>query len=157
MEEILERYLEIQQLASELQREKKELQEELGKRLEGKEGEVFVEEVKGNPVRIRRKRVTTVNYDEETLGERLGERYLLILRPDPKKMRREMDRIEPLLDSALDLIGSPDPDRVRAAIEAGRIEAREFAGAFSKTTSTRISVLRARPRDADSRNPPSEE
>jgi hypothetical protein len=42
-------------------------------------------------------------------------------------------------------IGTPDRDRVRAAVEQGLVRTEEFAGAFRKQTRARLAVMRMQP------------
>ena len=106
--------------------------------------------VAGTPVKVRYARETVVEYDEPVLRERLGERYVHVVRPDPRKIRSHLAELEPLLAPALARIGTPDRDRVRAAVERGLVRTEEFAGAFRKQTRTRLAVMRAQPSGAES-------
>jgi hypothetical protein len=74
-----------------------------------------------------------VTYDEAKLQQRLGDRYAAILAPDPKKIRKHLGEVTPLLAPILPLVGSPDPERVKAALEGGSVTKAEFVGAFEKT------------------------
>lgn len=62
-------------------------------------------------------------------------------------MKKHIDEITPYLSDVLPLVGSPDSEKVRDAVETGRIDAGLFEGAFEKTTSTRLAVRRVRPRE----------
>ncbi len=99
----------------------------------------------GQRLKVRAQETTSIEYDEETLRQRLGSRYALILAPDPQKIRRSLPQLADVLSPVMDLVGSPAPDKVRAAIEGGQIAREEFAGAFKRTIRRLVAVARIRP------------
>jgi hypothetical protein len=145
IERALQRYLEIQRQHQELQREKDELQQILARHLERAPDGMWYPVVGGTPVKVRYNRETVVEYNEPVLRERLGERYVHVVRPDPRKIRSHLAALEPLLAPAMAQIGTPDRDRVRAAVEQGLVRTEEFAGAFRKQTRARLAVMRMQP------------
>ncbi|MBN1673776.1 MAG: hypothetical protein JXR37_22200 [Kiritimatiellae bacterium] len=148
LEAVLARYVEIQQEAQRLQDEKTRLREQLAEHMERSGCEFWQPLVRGLPLRVRLRKTVEIEYDEQRLHDVLGERYRLILAPDLRKLRRNLGRVAAQLEPVLDLVGSPAPDRVRAAIKQGRVHADEFAGAFKKTTKRSVAVLRAKQEDA---------
>ena len=103
------------------------------------------------PIRVRITRQTKVDYDEDLLRERLGDRYTLLLEPDPTRIRKNMDVVEPLRDPVLDVVGAPSRERVEQLVRDGTIQAGEFSGAFSKEVRTTLYVRRKKVRPAGSR------
>jgi len=102
-------------------------------------------EVDGIPLKIRARETTEVEYDEILLRARLGDRYHAILTPDIAKIKRELPHLNSALEPFLPSIGSPSPDKVRAAIASGIMKKEEFDGAFTKSTRRVFSVSRAQP------------
>ena len=98
--------------------------------------------VDGQPVVFRVQTRRKVRYDETKLSQRLGDRYRRILAPDAKKIRKHVDELGSVLAPHLELIGSPTPDRVQAAIAEGVVSADEFRGAFRKETARSLYMRR---------------
>lgn len=142
VENLLLRYLEIQRTAHELEDEKSALQEKLAGHLSAHHDGFWFPAVREIPLKVRFFRETEVEYDENLLQSRLGEKYRQILKPDIRKIRSRLAEIEEVLAPVIDKIGSPDRGKVREAITSGAIRAEEFAGAFRKRTRTRLSVSR---------------
>lgn len=144
IEEVLTRYLEIQEQQRALREEKTQLQDKLRAHLRGAQGSYWRVSVADTDLRIRHVDDVDVTYDEEALKERLGERYEQILTPDWRKVRRHLDEVGHYLEPVLGRVGSPDREKVKAAVEDGLIAADEFAGAFRKEVVTHIAVMRER-------------
>lgn len=144
---VLKRYLQIQEQMRALSDEKAGLQERLAEHLADYRGLFWNPVVAGQALRIRVRHEVEVHYNEALLRERLGECYTEILRPDPAKVRQHLSEVEPFLEPVLDLVGSPDRDCVRHAIEAGTVPKEAFAGAFTKANRTRVAVMRQRTDD----------
>ena len=142
---ILTRYLEIQQQEQALKEEKAGLQERLAGYLEHAGAATWYPAVNGQKLKVRASTLVSVEYDEPMLRERLGGRYTEILAPDLKKIRHCLADLTPVLAPVLDRVGSPAPDKVRAALERGTVSAADFAGAFQKHTRRIVSVARVRP------------
>jgi hypothetical protein len=104
-------------------------------------------------LRVRHVDDTEIQYDEKLLRTRLGDRYTAILTPDWQKIRRHIKDVTPYLEPVLDKIGTPDRNKVRAAVDAGIVHADDFAGAFEKETVTRIAVMRVRTRNDRNERP----
>ena len=144
IEKVLGRYLQIQDESRRLDEEKARLRERLAGHLAGFTELFWFPVVAGQPLRIRVQHTTDFSYDEELLRQRLGERYVEILKPDPTKIRRHLPAVEALLRPALDLVGSPQREQVRVAVERGAVPKDAFAGAFEKVSRTTIAVMRQR-------------
>jgi len=142
IETTLARYLEIQTEERQLRDEKRELQEALMAHLASLEGDYWNPSLAGQPLIVHFTRSVEVEYDEELLRDRLGDRYTRILRPDLKKLKANLEKVESCLEPVLDIVGSPHPDRVRAAVLSGVLTKEEFAGAFRKTEKRRVAVRR---------------
>ena len=140
----LRRYLAIQAEEQRLHEEKTALQDTLARHMARMQRTQWYPDVDGQPLKVRATENTVVEYDEAVLRERLGDRYSAVLAPDIRKLKRALPEIAPLLSSALDRIGTPAPDRVRAAIDQGLVRKEEFAGAFRKTTRRSVAVARVR-------------
>lgn len=148
IEKLLGRYLQIQDETRRLDEEKARLKDRLAGHLAGFVEPFWFPVVAGQPLRVRVHHATDFTYNEELLRQRLGERYLQILKPDPAKIRRHLSEVEELLRPALDLVGSPQRDQVRLAVERGAVPKDAFAGAFEKVTRTTIAVMRQRDGEA---------
>ncbi|MFZ2657008.1 MAG: hypothetical protein WAX69_18895 [Victivallales bacterium] len=142
VENVLLRYLEIQRITKELEDEKASLQEKITGHLSTKPGGFWFPVVKGIPLKIRYFRETEIEYDENVLRSRLGEKYRQILSPDMRKIRSNLPGLEEILAPVIEKIGSPDREKVRGAIETGAMHPEDFTGAFRKQTRTRLAVMR---------------
>jgi hypothetical protein len=156
MDEVLRRYLRIQEEEQRLKEEKSALQERLAAFLASQGESLWYPEVDGQKLKVRCQTATVVEYDEPVLQQRLGERYAAILGPDWRKIRRHLGDLEAVLLPHLGLVGSPQADRVRGAIEQGVVRREEFAGAFKKTIRRTVAVARAKPDGAAEGSPPAE-
>ena len=139
---LLRSYLAVQDEERALREKKTELQEQLAAHMQAMHSAEWMPEVDGQRLKVRYRERTRIDYDEERLRERLGDRYRLLLRPDARKLRRHLDAVESCLTDMLDVIGSPDPDRVKEAIESGCVSAEEFRGAFEKRKVVQVAVSR---------------
>ncbi len=144
VEVALKRYLEIQRQSNEIQEEKSKLQDILTAHLSKYDDGFWFPIVEGVPLKIRFARESSIEYDEETLRSRLGEKYRCILKPDIGKIRTHLDELEEILLPVLDKVGSPDRDKVKEAIEDGVASKEAFAGAFKKVSKKRLAVMRVR-------------
>jgi len=144
IERTLARYLQIQQEERQLQTEKARLREQLASHLGGATGGrlAWHPTVEGEPVTVYYRTDMQVAYDEALLEERLGERYPSILAPDVRKLRCHLDRVEPLVQPILTLVGTPERERVRQAIEQGVVRKEDFRDAYEKRERVYISVRR---------------
>ena len=141
----LRRYLDIQAQELRLREEKSALQDKLAAYLAPRRMTSWYPELEGQPLKVRFHEATVVEYDEPLLRERLGPRFAATLAPDLRKIRRCLPEIASALAPVMDLVGSPAPDRVRAAIEQGLVRKEEFSGAFKKSVRRTVAVARARP------------
>jgi ElaB/YqjD/DUF883 family membrane-anchored ribosome-binding protein len=140
IEEALEEYTQLQQEEQALKERKHALQEKLKAHLRSDDKNIWYPEVRGMRLKVSYRSTSNVEYDEETLRARLGDRYTTLLEPDIKKLRAELPSLGNELEPLLDRIGSPSPDKVKAAVENGTVSTDEFTGAFTKTTKEYISV-----------------
>ena len=146
IEDTLKRYLAIQAEERRLREEKRSLQEALMAHLAGLEGDYWNPVLAGERLVVHYTRSVEIEYDEELLRKRLGDRYGRILKPDLKKLKAHLAEVESCLEPVLDAVGSPHPDRVRSAILSGLVSKEEFRGAFAKTEKRRLAVGRDRER-----------
>jgi hypothetical protein len=142
MQIVLNRYLAIQQEERRLQVEKDGLQEQLAAFMEAGKLAQWYPEIGGLRLSVRYRKSVHIDYDEEVLRNRLGDRYRMLLRPDIRKIRRNLDAIESSLSGVLDLVGSPVPEKVKEAVETGRVRKEEFAGAFKRSEDFTVAVAR---------------
>jgi len=147
IEALLSRYLSIQQQEQTLKEEKSALQERLAQHMESIGATMWFPEVAGQKLKVRHQKETVVEYNEQALQQRLGERYVAILEPDWRKIRRNLPALTPALTPHMPLIGTPSAAKVREAIESGTVRAEEFAGAFEKRTRHLVAVSRVREGD----------
>jgi hypothetical protein len=159
IEQTLKNYLAIQQEERDLRERKTALQQKLKDHLAGHQFLVWKTHAGEAPVKVRYSRKTHVEYDEELLRQRLGVRYRQILSPDPRKLKQLSDQQRELLEPVIDTIGTPDADRVKAAIQQGVMKPEEFKGAFTKQdrVSVAVSQVRGRPGPADEPEPADEQ
>ncbi len=147
IEKVLSRYLEIQAEMHRLSEEKGRLRDTLLAHVADARGRFWFPVVGGQKLMVAVRRKVEIDYDEDVLRRRLGDRYVQILKPDTRKMRKRLDDIEDTLAPVLALIGSPHPDKVRAAVESGAVSTEEFQGAFTKRLKESLTVRRARDDD----------
>lgn len=140
IEMALKEYTALQQEEQKLKERKRELQERLKAHLRNDNKNIWYPEVDGIRLKVSYRSVPQVEYDEEKLRTRLGDRYHALLEPDIKKLRTELPTLGNELAPLLDRIGSPSPDKVKAAVESGTVSADEFKSAFTKTVREYISV-----------------
>lgn len=153
VERLLVRYLQIQDEMRQLDEEKASLNRQLCEHMAGYRQPCWFPTVAGQTLKIRVRHEVQVLYDEDLLRQRLGERYVQILRADPTKVRRHLAAVEDLLRPALDRVGSPDRDRVRTAVESGIVPRDAFSGAYEKTAWTTVAVMRLREKDQNGPQP----
>jgi hypothetical protein len=146
IEMVLRRYLEIQAQEQRLKEEKNALRESIGRHMAGLELKYWYPTVDGQALKVRYRETTAIEYDESLLRDRLGERYPAILTPDLRKIRLHLDKLESLFAPVLGLIGTPSPEKVRAAIENGLVSRESFSGAFKKTLKPFVAVGKTRTR-----------
>ena len=144
LEALLQRYLQIQEEERTLQEEKKALQNDLKKALAGMQQRFWFTEVGGTALKISCSTNEQIDYDDDLLRQRLGNRLRLVSSPDIRKIRSNLSQVEALLEPALDLIGSVDRIKVKHAVEQGLVRTEEFAGAFTRQKVTRVAVMRQR-------------
>lgn len=143
IEKALRRYLEIQAEEQKLKEEKTDLRERISEHLAHLQMKYWYPKIDGQAVKVRYHESTAIEYNESLLRDRLGDRYLAILTPDLRKIRANLDKLESLFTPVLSLIGSPSPDKVRAAIENGIVNKESFTGAFKKTVKHFVAVGKA--------------
>jgi hypothetical protein len=147
VERILTRYLQIQDEMRKLGDEKASLNQRLCTHLARFGGPYWFPVVGGQALKVHVRHEERFLYNEDLLRERLGERYVQILKPDPAKVRRHLTEVDALLRPALEVVGSPNRERVRAAVESGVVPRDAFNGAFEKLSATSVAVGRLREGD----------
>lgn len=140
IEETLREYTQLQKREQELTRRKHELQDKLKSCFHNEPQHIWSPEVDGTRLKVSYRSVPQVEYNEDVLRKRLGNRYSALLEPDIRKIRAELPNLEEELKPLLDRIGSPSPEKVKAAVEAGTVSAEEFKGAFTKTLKEYVTV-----------------
>jgi hypothetical protein len=143
IEKALRRYLEIQAEEQRLKEEKDNLREKICEHMADLEMKYWYPKVDGQPLKVRYRETTAIEYNESLLHTRLGDRYPAILAPDLRKIRLHLDKLESLFTPILTLIGSPSPEKVRSAIENGIVNKESFTGAFKKTVKRFVAVGKA--------------
>jgi len=141
---VLEEYSKLQQEERDLRGRKHALQEKLKAHLRGDAKKVWYPEICGTRLKVSFRSVPQVEYDEDMLRSRLGDRYESILEPDLRKLKVALPRLGKELEPLLGQIGSPSPDKVKAALHDGVVSSGEFKGAFTKTVKEYISVAHIR-------------
>ena len=153
LRQILLEYEDIQRQERALRDQKEALREKLVTHMRSLQAAEWTPEIDGRPFKVRYRHSASVEYDEELLRQRLGDRYRQVLGPDPRKVRRHLDEVAHLLEPSLDIVGSPMPDKVKAAIASGLVSADEFKGAFNKTQKDYIAVSQPTRPSAAASNP----
>ena len=121
IEDLLRRYLKIQDECRRLEAERKGLRDKIASALSlsGKTGQdMFVDQCL---LHIRCEPKTVYKFDDQLLRNRLGRAYYSILEPDTQKMKAYMDEVVRCLAPIIHKIGVPSGKRLDAAIRAGRI------------------------------------
>jgi hypothetical protein len=147
MEEVLRAYTRLQRQEQELKEQKRVLQEKLKAFSRGGAGKVWYPVVDQTRLKVSYRRVPQMEYDEQALRKRLGKRYRDLLEPDIRKLRAELPNIKEELKFLLDRIGSPSPEKVKAAMKSGTVSANEFKGAFTRIVKEYVSVATLQPND----------
>ena len=91
---------------------------------------------------IEIKEQTVVQYDESLLEQRLGKNYVLILKPDMKKIKKHLDDMFPLLAPHLQKIGSPSRELIRQQVTSGVLDKEIFQGTFTKQNKVTLYIKR---------------
>jgi hypothetical protein len=132
LQDLLIRYQEIDQELERLEIEKKALRESIKENLRDS-GKFFHSSAVGDEQYILElKESTEVQYDEKILAQRLGKDYLLILKPDIKKIRQHLHEMQPAWAPYLAQIGTPSRAFIRRQISNGVLDQQAFQGAFKK-------------------------
>ena len=142
MEDLLRRYLKIQDESRRLEAERKGLRDKIASvlSLSGKTGQdMFVDQ---HPLHIRCEPKTVYKFDDQLLRNRLGRAYYSILEPDTRKMKAHMDDVVRCLAPIIHKVGVPSGERIDAAIRAGRISSDLVEGAVTRQGDFSFAVQR---------------
>ena len=142
MEDLLRRYLKIQDESRRLEVERKSLRDKIAAvlSLSGKTGQdMFVDQ---HPLHIRCEPKTVYKFDDQLLRNRLGRAYYSILEPDTQKMKAHMDDVVRCLAPIIHKVGVPSGRRLDAAIRAGRISSDLVEGAVTRQGDFSFAVQR---------------
>ena len=142
MEDLLRRYLKIQDESRRLEAERKSLRDKIASALSlsGKTGQdMFVDQC---PLHIRCEPKTVYKFDDQLLRNRLGRAYYSILEPDTRKMKAHMDDVVRCLAPIIHKVGVPSGERLDAAIRAGRISSELVEGAVTRQGDFSFAVQR---------------
>jgi hypothetical protein len=148
----LRRYLELQDQERRIREEKHRIQQQLITHLGSPKSPwtAWTTAVDGHGIQVCCRRDEVYTYNDVVLRERLGARYGTILAPDPRKIRRNLDLVAPLLSTVMNDVGSPDPQRIRHALKQGLLARDDFAGAYRRSVRHRVTVRTARHGERDS-------
>ena len=147
MVSLLNHYLDVQKREQQLREEKSALQNKLAAFMSQHQLGLWFPEMEGQRLKVRYRETVRIEYDEPRLRERLGDRFKLILEPDIKKIRECLPDLMPLLNTVIEKVGAPSPNKVREAIEKGLIQKDEFSGTFKKNVTHLVAVMKAGPQD----------
>ena len=142
MEDLLRRYLRVQDESRRLEAERKGLRDKIASvlSLSGTTGQdMFVDQC---PLHIRCEPKTVYKFDDQLLRTRLGRAYYGILEPDTQKMKAHMDDVVRCLAPIIHKVGVPSGERLDAAIRAGRISADLVDGAVTRQSDFSFAVQR---------------
>lgn len=142
MEDLLRRYMKIQDESRRLEAERKGLRDKIASilSLRGKTGQdMFVDQC---PLHIRCEPKTVYKFDDQLLRNRLGCAYYSILEPDTRKMKAHMDDVVRCLAPIIHKVGVPSGERLDAAIRSGVITSDLVEGAVSRQRDYSFAVQR---------------
>ena len=142
MEDLLRRYLKIQDESRRLEVERKSLRDKIASvlSLSGKTGQdMFVDQC---PLHIRCEPKIIYKFDDQLLRKCLGRAYYDILEPDTQKMKAHMDDVVRCLAPIIHKVGVPSGRRLDAAIQAGRISSDLVKGAVTLQSDFSFAVQR---------------
>ena len=142
MEDLLRRYLKIQDESRRLEAERKTLRDKIAASLSlsGETGrDMSVDEC---ALHIRCEPKTVYKFDDQLLRNRLGRAYYGILEPDTRKMKACMDEVVRCLAPIIHKVGVPSGERLDAAIRAGRISSELVEGAVTRQGDFSFAVQR---------------
>ena len=142
LDDLLRRYLAVQDESRRLESERKTLRDQIAVTLSlnGETGRDMC--VDQRPIHIRCEPKTVYKFDERLLRERLGRDYYGILEPDTQKMKAHMDEVVRCLAPIIHKVGVPSGTRLDAAIRAGRIPAALVEGAVTRQGDFSFAVQR---------------
>ena len=140
LETVLHEYRENERKLDALTEEKQRLRERIQRLLRAMGKACYDATLGDEQLVLSLKTRTEVQYDEERLRQKLGQRYHLILEPDVKKIRRSLSALRTALSPYLDRIGSPSRELVRKRILSGELAQEDFQGTFEKTEKTTLYV-----------------
>jgi hypothetical protein len=141
LDDTLRRYIAIQRETKRLEEERQTLRDVIIRHMRTRQWTFMKRTIDAEEIGIRCVPQTVVTYNEPLLRERLGNRYAEILDVDIKKVKDNLPNVTPLLSPVLALVGTPSREKVRDAIEHGRLESRLFEGAFTKTEKQQFAVM----------------
>ena len=142
MEDLLRRYMKIQDESRRLEAERKGLRDKIASILSfrGNTGQdMFVDQC---PLHIRCEPKTTYKFDDQLLRNRLGRAYYSILEPDTRKMKAHMDDVVRCLAPIIHKVGVPSGERLDAAIRSGVITSDLVEGAVMRQRDYSFAVQR---------------
>ena len=163
-ENLRERCMELRKTEFELKAVSKEKQKLEAKRKQLREkirvavleagGKTATVRIAGEKAVLRLRRSEIIEYDEEKLRSRLGNRYASILKFDKKKAAK-WDGLEKALEPHIASVGSPDLETIKKQAELGNVSREEFDGAFTRTKKATLYVsFRAAPPQSESTETP---
>ncbi len=136
---LLQQYYDIVQQLKSLEERKNELREQIRSAVQ-QQGCFAATTIGETTVNASVRTSVKVDYDEAGLRKRLGDRFHLILAPDPRKVGKHLAELRPALEPFLDTIGSVSPELVAQQIGEGALTIHDFAGLFKKEQKSTLIV-----------------
>ncbi len=136
IEDLLLEYKELERDLDNLTKRKTELREQIRSLLLNLKRPSYENEAFN--VKVVSKEV--INYDEDKLRTRLGDKYRLILQPDIKRIKESLEEIKPQIMPYIDKIGKPSPQLVKEMIKSGKLNVAEFKDAYEKVATHTLYV-----------------
>ena len=136
LEALLSEYKKIEQDLTNLNKRKGELREKIQSLLLSLEQPSY----KNDTFDIKVVSKGSINYDEDKLRARLGNRYSLILQPDIKRIKENLEVIKPQVMPYIDKIGKPSRELVKEMVESGKLKIGELKDAYEKTVTHTLYV-----------------
>lgn len=95
-------------------------------------------------VSLELKQQTSIEYDENLLKKRLGDKYRDILEIDAVKLRNWSIENKEIVWHMAEYLSAPSHNKIEAMIENGKLYERDLAGTFTKRTTSILYIVSER-------------
>ncbi|MFC1746597.1 hypothetical protein ACFL35_21575 [Candidatus Riflebacteria bacterium] len=147
LEKIIQRYVEIENIIAQLEEEKDEIRDALKNMLLDAGAEKRIVDTKEHIIQLSLSKRTRVEYDEEKLKARLGDKIRYVLTPDIKRIRQNFNALLDIPEVDPLKYGKPAKNLVKQCIQNKVFRLEEFSGTFEKSIDYSLSVRKKQKRD----------